>query len=277
MPEVCTATVHALDAAERARAIDTPHRDAADALLAARGVTFEAGGKRLIGPLDLAIPRGRRLVVMGANGAGKSLLLRLLHGLIAPGAGDIVWNGRPLDRAARRAQAMVFQRPVMLRRSVLANLQFALSVRGIGGAERKRRVAEALEQARLTELAKRPARVLSGGEQQRLAIARALACAPDLLFLDEPTASLDPASTHAIEDLIATAHGRGVTIVMVTHDLGQARRIADDVAFLDAGRLVEAGPAARVLESPRSPAARAWLEGRLYIAPQGARHGPAPR
>ncbi len=236
------------------------------AVLETRGLGVEAGGRRLIDGVDLSIRAGRRTVVMGANGAGKSLLLRLLHGLIRPTEGEVLWQGRPLDRQGRRAQAMVFQRPVMLRRSVLANLRFALRVRGVADPNRHARIQEALARARLKELAARPARVLSVGEQQRLAVARALACAPEVLFLDEPTASLDPASTQAIEALLAEAHAAGVTLVMVTHDAGQARRMGDDVIFLEAGRVAEAGPAAEVLRAPQSPAARAWLEGRLHLA-----------
>ncbi len=245
---------------------DTPEtqRDA-DILMSAEGLCFEAGGKRLLDGLDLEIRRARRTMVMGANGSGKSLLLRLLHGLIAPSSGMVRWQSRPLDRRNRLEQAMVFQRPVMLRRSVLANLRFALGVRGLAGAERAEREQRALEMARLQDLAHRPARVLSGGEQQRLAIARALACKPELLFLDEPTASLDPASTLAIEDLINAANAAGVTIVMVTHDAGQARRLGDDLIFLNAGRIAEAGNARGILDTPRSEAARAWLDGRLYL------------
>ena len=236
-------------------------------ILQARGICFDAGGKRLIDRIDAEIRPHRRTVIMGANGTGKSLLLRLLHGLIRPTAGEVLWQGRPLDRVGRRGQAMVFQRPVMLRRSVLANLRFALAVRGVGGSERAAREAQAFERARLLDLANRPARVLSAGEQQRLAVARALACTPRVLFLDEPTASLDPASTHAIEQLIGEAHGTGVTIVLVTHDVGQARRIGDDVIFLHAGRVVETGRAQDVLDAPRSEAASAWLEGRLHLDP----------
>ena len=246
-------------------------------LLQARGLCFDAGGKRLVDRIDADIRPRRRTVIMGANGAGKSLLLRLLHGLIRPTAGEVLWQGRPLDREGRRGQAMVFQRPVMLRRSVLANLRFALSVRGVGGSERAAREAEAIERARLHDLAKRPARVLSGGEQQRLAVARALACGPRVLFLDEPTASLDPASTHAIEELVREAHENGVTIVLVTHDTGQARRLGDDLIFLHAGRVAEAGHVPEVLDAPRSEAARAWLEGRLYLGPPPRRNARNPR
>ena len=240
------------------------------ALLSARGLCFDAGGKRLIDGVDIDIRPGRRTVVMGANGAGKSLLLRLLHGLIRPTAGEVLWQGRPLDREGRLAQAMVFQRPVLLRRSVLANLRFALAVRGLPGPERRAREAEAMERSRLGDLAGRPARVLSGGEQQRLAVVRALACAPGLLFLDEPTASLDPGSTHAIEQLVGDAHESGVAIVLVTHDTGQARRLGDDLVFLHGGRVVETGRAADVLGAPRSEAARAWLEGRLDLGSPSA-------
>lgn len=235
--------------------------------MSTEGLCFEAGGKRLLDGIDLNLRRARRTMVMGANGSGKSLLLRLLHGLIAPSAGMVRWRSRPLDRQNRLEQAMMFQRPVMLRRSVLGNLRFALGVRGLGGAERAQRAQRALEMARLEDLAHRPARVLSGGEQQRLAIARALACDPQLLLLDEPTASLDPASTLAIEDLINAANADGVTIVMVTHDAGQARRLGDDLVFLHGGRIAEAGDARQVLDTPRSQAARAWLEGRLYLGP----------
>src|SRR6056297_1008874 len=241
-----------------------------EALVEARGLALSIRGRRLLDGVDVAIRPGRRTVVMGANGAGKSLLLRVLHGLIPPTEGAVLWEGRPLDRAARRAQAMVFQRPVLLRRSVAANLRFALAVRGVPRRARAARVEEALTRARLADHAHRPARVLSGGEQQRLALARALACEPRLLFLDEPTSSLDPASTQALEALLEDAHGSGVTVVLVTHDRGQARRLGDDIVFLHAGRVAETGPAGQVLDSPRSEAARAWLEGRLWVGPEAA-------
>lgn len=234
-------------------------------ILQAKDLRYCAGGATLIDIRDLAIQPGRRTVVLGANGAGKSLLLRLLHGLIQPGGGEVLWRGGQLDRAARRKQAMVFQRPVMLRRSVRANLRFALAIRGLGKTEAATRTARALQQARLEDVARRPARVLSGGEQQRLAIARAMATEPDVLFLDEPCASLDPASTQAIEAQINSAHRDGVTVIMVTHDIGQARRIADDVIFLHKGRVSEAGPAAHVLSAPQSAAAQAWMDGRLLV------------
>ena len=242
-----------------------------------RGLAYETGGRCLIDGVDLAVQTGRRLALMGANGAGKSVLLRLLHGLLHPTSGSVLWKGQALDRAARSRQAMVFQRPVLLRRSVLSNLRFALGVRRLDPADREARVREALAHARLADLARHPARVLSGGEQQRLAVVRALACQPELLLLDEPTASLDPVSVEAIETLVGAAHARGVSVVLVTHDRGQARRLADDIAFLHAGKMVEFGPAGAVLDAPRSEAARAWMEGRLYTRPPGEDSVPVMR
>lgn len=236
-------------------------------LLSARDLCFDAGGQRLIDGINLDILPGRCTVIMGANGSGKSLLLRLLHGLLEPSSGTISWRGQPLDRAARQEQGMVFQRPVMLRRSVAANLRFALSVLGFRGAERKAMEAEATALARLESLKDRPARVLSGGEQQRLAMARAMICAPRMLFLDEPTASLDPASILAIEQLIQEARDNSTTIIIVTHDPGQARRLGDDLIFLHGGRVTETGPVEQVLDDPQSEAAQAWLGGRLFVPP----------
>lgn len=236
-------------------------------LLETRDLSLTLGGRRVLDGVRLAIRTERRTVIVGANGAGKSVLLRLMHGLITPSAGCVMWRGAPLDRTARRQQAMVFQRPIMLRRSARANLAFALAIRRVRRRERAQRIEEALHRARLTALADQPARVLSGGEQQRLALARALILEPTLLFLDEPTASLDPAATLAIENLVTAAAAGGTTICLVTHDRGQARRLADDVIVLSGGRIAESGPAARVLGSPQSEPARAWLEGRLYIPP----------
>jgi tungstate transport system ATP-binding protein len=201
-------------------------------------------------------------VILGPNGAGKSLLLRLCHGLIQPTAGRVRWRGVN-GAALRLRQAMVFQRPVMLRRSAAGNIGFALKLRGVGRRERQARVAEVLARTGLASLAHAHARVLSGGEQQRLALARAWALEPEVLFLDEPTASLDPAATRAIEELVASIHHSGTKIVMTTHDLGQARRLADEVLFLNHGRLVEAGPAARFFARPATREAAAFLKGEL--------------
>ena len=231
--------------------------------LAVEGLVFEAGGRRLIDGLDLALQAGPLTVVLGPNGAGKSLLLRLLHGLIAPAAGRISWAGRAPDRALRLRQALVFQRPVLLRRSVAANLRYALAAHGIRGAERQARAEQWLARAGLAALARRPARLLAGGEQQRLALARALACEPEVLLLDEPTASLDPASALAIETLILAAREAGTKVVLVTHDLAQARRLAEQVVFLDRGRVEEVAPAEAFFDRPASERARAFVAGRL--------------
>ena len=236
-------------------------------LLQVRDLCFSAGGTRLLNKVNVEIWRGSRTLIMGPNGAGKSLLLRLMHGLLQPEGGDVLWRGGRLDAAARHAQAMVFQRPVLLRRSVFGNLKFALAVRGLRGRDQAEKIRCALADAGLEQLAKRPARVLSGGEQQRLSLVRALALEPELLFLDEPTANLDPASTAAIEQLILDANRRGVTIVLVTHDAGQARRLGQDLVFLQDGSVAETGPVDTVLTSPRSEPARAWRDGRLYLGP----------
>jgi tungstate transport system ATP-binding protein len=225
-------------------------------------VRFEAGGQRLIHDLSLTLEAGTRTVVLGPNGAGKSLLLRLCHGLLRPSAGSIRWACEDPARL-RREQAFVFQRPVLLRRSAAANVAYALAVGGVPRSERQHRVRAALEQVGLDHLADRPARVLSGGEQQRLALARAWAQGPKVIFLDEPTANLDPAATRAIEAVIAAMNERGVKIVMTTHDLGQARRHADEIVFLHKGRLVEHADAARFFMRPGTPEARAFVAGEL--------------
>jgi tungstate transport system ATP-binding protein len=225
-------------------------------------VCFEAGSQLLIDDLSLMLEAGRRSVVLGPNGAGKSLLLRLCHGLLRPTAGSIRWACTDPARL-RREQAFVFQRPVLLRRSAGANVAYALAVAGVPRAERRERVSAALDQVGLGHLADRPARVLSAGEQQRLALARAWAQGPKVMFLDEPTANLDPAATRAIEGVIAALHERGVKIVMTTHDLGQARRHADEIVFLHKGRLIEHAEASRFFMRPGTPEARAFVAGEL--------------
>jgi tungstate transport system ATP-binding protein len=222
-------------------------------------VSFAAGGRSLVDGVSLRLEAGPRTIVLGPNGAGKSLLLRLCHGLLAPTSGRVAWSGAD----APRRQAMVFQRPVLLRRSARANVAYALSLRGIGGAARGQRADAALERFGLAPLAARNARVLSGGEQQRLALARAWAVRPEVLFLDEPTASLDPAATRAVEEALAAFAEHEVKIVMTTHDLGQARRLADEIVFLHKGRVVERSPAHSFFSAPASPEARAFLQGDL--------------
>ncbi|HSR72409.1 MAG TPA: ATP-binding cassette domain-containing protein [Kiloniellales bacterium] len=231
-----------------------------------RAVSFAIRGRPLIDGIDAIIEAGPRSVILGPNGAGKSLLLKLCHGLIRPTGGTIRWRGvgaRP--ETLRRAQAMVFQRPVLLRRSVLANVTHALAVQGWPRRARRDRALAALEEAGLAALAGQPARVLSGGEQQRLALARAAALAPQVLFLDEPCANLDPAATRAVERQVLAIAAAGTKVVMTTHDLGQARRIADEVLFLHQGRLVERAPAETFFDAPHSCEAAAFLRGELLV------------
>ena len=208
-------------------------------------------------PLSLQIEAGPSTIILGANGAGKSVLMRLMHGLLAPSSGRVSWSGDD----ARRRQAMVFQRPVMLRRSAFQNVLYALDVAGVGGAERL--ATEALAEVGLAHVAHQPARVLSDGEQQRLALARAWALHPEVLFLDEPTASLDPTATREIEAVIRAFDASGTKIVMATHNLGQARRLGDEVIYLHQGRVVERAPVDRFFVQPSTPEAAAFIKGEL--------------
>ena len=230
--------------------------------LSFEGVAYRPNGQALLEDLRFRLEAGPLTVVLGPNGAGKSLLLRLAQGLLRPSAGRIAWNGQPVA-AVRRDVALAFQRPVLLRRSAVANVAYPLKLRGVSGPERRRRTAEALERVGLSALAERPARVLSGGEQQRLALARAWASEPAALLLDEPTANLDPAATRAVEEIVGAFKSAGTKIVLTTHDLGQAKRLADEVLFLHRGRLVEQTPAAIFFQQPRSEEGRAFVEGRL--------------
>lgn len=228
----------------------------------ARGLVFETGGNRIIDSIDLTLRAGSTTMIMGPNGAGKSVLVRLLHGMLEPTSGTISWGGRSLDEATRKRQAMVFQTPVLLRRSVADNIAFVMS---LSRKRKTRNVGDALDAVGLQDHARKPARLLSGGERQRLAIARALATDPDVLFLDEPTASLDPASVVAIEEIVAGVRERGVKIVFITHDVGQARRLGDEVVFIHRGKLVEQSPAVTFFDDPKSREARDYLAGRIVM------------
>jgi tungstate transport system ATP-binding protein len=231
----------------------------ADVLLTLESLRYDAGDRTLIRDVSLRIEAGRRTLILGPNGAGKSVLMRLMHGLIEPTAGRILWNGG----SGAPVQAMVFQRPVMLRRSVLDNVTYALYLAGAPSADRRTRALDVLERVGLATLADRPARVLSGGEQQRVALARAWALRPRVLFLDEPTASLDPGAAAEVERLIRVIADDGCSIVMVTHHLGQARRLADDIVFVDSGSITEHTPVADFFAAPRSAEAGHYLRGEL--------------
>jgi len=231
--------------------------------LVVRDLVYAIDGVRIIDIPDLCIEGGACTAVMGYNGAGKSILLRLLHGLLAPTSGRILWSGAyPAADIALR-QAMVFQHPRLLRRSVAANIRYALNVRAYPAVARRERLEAVLEETNLSGLRDRAAGVLSGGERQRTALARALAPEPELVFLDEPTASLDPAATIAIEQILQSAILAGRKLVLVTQNVGQAERLAHDVVFLHHGRVTEHTPIAEFLNAPRSAAAAAFIEGRL--------------
>jgi tungstate transport system ATP-binding protein len=212
--------------------------------------------------VSVALAAGPRTIILGPNGAGKSVLMRLCHGLLAPTSGRIAW-AVPERPGERRRQAMVFQRPVMLRRSALANVEYALGLAGVERGERARQARAALESVGLAHLAGRAARVLSGGEQQRLALARAWALRPEVLFLDEPTANLDPGASAEVERIIQAIHAAGTKVVMSTHNLGQARRLGDEIFFLHEGRLVERAPVDRFFDRPASAEAEAFIKGEL--------------
>ena len=235
--------------------------------LSAHHLGYQVDSIRLIDDISMKVEPGAFTVVLGPNGAGKSLLLRLLHGLIEPTSGSVDWTGPTdgLSRTLRQRQAMVFQRPVLLRRSVEANVRYALKWQGARSGDLQTAVESALQRAGLADKRRVPARLLSVGEQQRLVVARALAGKPDILFLDEPTASLDPASVQQIEALLIEANAAGTAMMLVTHDIGQARRLGQEILFLHRGKLVESGAASAFFDAPQSAAARAYLKGEIVV------------
>lgn len=242
--------------------LDAAGRAGAATAIEMHAITIVRGAVPVLDEMSLALaPRGVT-AVMGPNGAGKSLTLRVLTGLITPDSGTVRFSG---GRPQARDIALVFQRPVLLRRSVHGNLDHALKTYGVPRKSRPRKIAELLEMAGLGALGPRPARALSGGEQQRLAMARALGAKPKYLLLDEPTASLDPQATVMIERLISQATADGIRVVLVTHDAGQAARLADDVVFICRGKVVEHGPAAPFFAAPSSRQAKAYLSGDLVL------------
>jgi tungstate transport system ATP-binding protein len=230
--------------------------------LSLTNVAYASNGQPIISGVSLAIEAGASTIILGANGAGKSVLMRLMHGLLQPTAGAVRWN-EPDAASLRRRQAMVFQRPVMLRRSALANVIYALALAGVPAAEREAQALAALDEVGLRHLAHRAARGLSGGEQQRLALARAWALHPEVLFLDEPTANLDPGAAREIETVIKAFDAAGTKIVMATHNLGQARRLGDEVIYLQAGRVMERAPIDKFFARPGTAEAAAFLKGEL--------------
>lgn len=225
-------------------------------------LTLTAGQKTLLNNISLNITSSGILVIMGPNGAGKSLFMRCLHGLSQPDSGRILFAGDEINQTHRKSQALIFQKPVLLKRSVRQNLEF---VRNLHRTDNLASVELALRNVGLSKLASQPANQLSGGERQRLALARALMMQPEVLFLDEACANLDPASVAKIETVLRQASKDGQKIILITHDIAQAKRLADEVIFLHHGALCEHTPARVFFQSPKSQAARAYLDGQILV------------
>lgn len=220
-----------------------------------RALGLTEGEVRILVNIELSLSAGRTLII-GPNGAGKSTLLRIMHGLLRPTTGGVVWP-------RTMTQGMVFQRPIMLRTTAIANIEYSLSLRGLPRHARRAKAEAALARVGLSDLAGRQAKRLSGGEQQRIALARAWALEPQVLFLDEPTASLDPTSTHEVERIVREIAAGGTRIVMTTHNLGQSRRLAEEVIFVDGGFVREQTAAAEFFRQPTTAAAREFIREEL--------------
>jgi tungstate transport system ATP-binding protein len=225
--------------------------------------SYAAGGVTILDRVALAFEYGQPTVLIGPNGSGKTTLLRLAMGLIRPTGGRLTRGGR--EHVPPTHRSFVFQRPVMLRRSVDANVAYALAAAGVPRSEHGARTNDLLALVGLGSLSTRPARRLSGGEQQRLARARALAKAPQVLFLDEPTASLDPNATKAIEDIVRAVTLRGIKVVMSTHNLGEAKRLAGEIMLMHRGRIVETSKAETFFSAPKTDEARRFVAGELLL------------
>ncbi|WP_147113822.1 ATP-binding cassette domain-containing protein [Tateyamaria sp. syn59] len=227
--------------------------------LTLKGAETSRRGKRLVGPIDLSLDGQGLCVVMGPNGSGKTTLLRLMHGTARLTGGTVKWTCD--TDTARHHQAFVFQQPVVLRRTVEENLAYPLQLRGVARKTARAAARDWSEKVGLEPHLQRRAMVLSGGEQQKLAIARALITDPTLVFLDEPTASLDGRAMREIEAILLQAKADGTRLILSTHDMGQARRIADEVVFMLGGKVHETGAAPQFFDAPQTPEARAFLQG----------------
>ena len=224
-------------------------------------VIVKRRGSVILGPIDLTLARQGITIVLGPNGAGKTTLLKVLHGVERISSGSVDWSVP--DELARQSQAFIFQKPTMLRRSVRENLAYPLQLLDYKKAEIAERVALWAHRIDLGDMLDRSAPRLSGGEQQKLALGRALIRDPDVLFLDEPCANLDARSTREIEKLLVDAQSSGTRIIMTTHNIGQARRLANDVLFLLNGKLHEQGAALAFFKEPKTPEAKSFLEGNI--------------
>jgi tungstate transport system ATP-binding protein len=243
--------------------VTTTHPPPSDLPIVLEDVCLTANGVTILDGINLVLAAGSPTVLIGPNGSGKTSLLRIAMGLLAPSCGRVTWAGRGAGPPSRRG--FMFQRPTMLRRSAAANIRYALKAAAFPGDLLDRRVEELLNMVALQGLGARAARRMSGGEQQHLALARALACNPAVLFLDEPTASLDPAATKAFEDVLQSIVAGGMKVVMSTHDLGEARRLAGEIVMLHNGRVIEAGAASAFFNAPQTAEARMFLSGDLLV------------
>lgn len=241
--------------------LELPELQAAAPLLALRQAVVRFGAVRALQGVDLTLHRGERLALVGANGCGKTTLLRVLHGLLSCSAGQRVLHPLPDGRVPR--VAMLFQKPFLLSLSAQTNVRLALWLQGVPQAERAARAAQALDRVGLAAQATQRATTLSGGQQQRLALARAWALRPDVLLLDEPTASLDPSAKREVETLITALADEGLTVVLSSHNLGQVKRLATRVLFLDAGQVCVDAPVDRFFDGPLPPQAMQFLKGEL--------------
>lgn len=225
------------------------------------GLELWRQGKRILGPISHRLDSGGITIVLGPNGSGKTSFLRAMHGLERVNKGKLRWSA-PLT-TARSQQAFVFQSPTLLRRTVAENIAYPLRIEGATSAQARAKAETAAAQVGLGHMLDLPALVLSGGEKQKLALARALVRDPQVLFLDEPCANLDGKATREIEAILEAASARGTKIVMSTHNVGQARRLAADVLFLYRGLLHDSGPSATFFANPPTPEARAHIQGDL--------------
>ena len=223
-------------------------------------LSLVAGGKCRVGPLSLDHEFESITAILGPNGAGKTLFLGLCHGLLDPTTGSVRWDGVNADQG-RRNRGFVFQNTAVMQRSVAGNLAFPLAAAGVRGEERRQIVRQTLETVHLLDRADDPAAALSGGERQRMALGRAIVTSPRILFLDEPSANLDPASTALLESIVLGIAGKGVAILWATHDLRQVRNCSTHVMFLDQGKIVESAPTEKFFSAPESRPVQTYLNG----------------
>jgi tungstate transport system ATP-binding protein len=233
--------------------------------ITAQGLLIERTGRMLLNIPEIKLGAVNCCAIVGPNGAGKSLLVKCLSALSLADAGQVIWGEAPPDKARRFQVGLLLQRPVLLKRSAINNVIFALRAMGLKRPEALDTAYQALESAGLGALVDVSAEHLSGGEQQRLALARALALKPDMLFLDEATANVDPASTLAIEQQLGQAIERGLGVVFVSHDMGQVKRLADEVILMNRGELVEQCSRTDFFEHTTNPITRSWLAGEILV------------